>query len=136
MISGFNRSSREALRADVFNRPRNHAAFGARCTGMTLKPFLTNAIFAASLVGCAIVESGDHVWFKEGATPHEQDAALATARVQATQARVTPQEERDMVIRSMTAQGWRLMDKSSAPSLKSDARRKTPIPMGSGTALP
>ena len=136
MISGFNRFSREALRADVSKRPRNHAAFGMRCTGMKLKPFLTNAIFASSLVGCAIVETSDHVWFKEGATPPEQDAALATARVQAAQAHVTPQEERDMVIRSMTAQGWRLMEKGSAPPLKSDAKRKAPIPMTAGTALP
>ncbi len=41
-----------------------------------------------------------------------------------------------MVIRSMTAQGWRLLEKNSAPPLKSDTKRKTPIPMRSGTALP
>lgn len=102
---------------------------------MNACPFL-RVLLAVSFAACAIVETGDHVWFKEGATPHEQEAALASAQVQATQAQVTPQEERDMVIRSMTAQGWRLLEKNSAPPLKSDTKRKTPIPMRSGTALP
>ena len=31
-----------------------------------------------------------------------------------------------MVIRSMTAQGWRLMEKGSAPPLKSDTTGKNP----------
>ncbi len=103
---------------------------------MKTHAFSTIALLSAALAGCAIVETGDHVWFKEGATPQERDAALASARVQATQAHVTLQEERDMVIRSMTAQGWRLMEKGSATTLKSDTTRKKPVPMTSGTALP
>ncbi|MEO7318079.1 MAG: hypothetical protein ABIZ56_03715 [Chthoniobacteraceae bacterium] len=102
---------------------------------MTAKPFL-GAILGASLIGCAVVETGDHVWFKEGGTQAEQDAALATARVQAAQAHVTPPEERDIVIRSMTAQGWRLKPKAAAPPLKSETTRKTPAPMKPGMAIP
>ena len=124
------------MRADVFNLARNHAAFCARCITMKLKAPTAIVLLATTFAGCAIVETGDHVWFKEGATSHEQDAALAAARVQAAQAHVTPPEERDMVIRSMTAQGWRLMEKGSAPPLKSATTRKTPVPMNSGTALP
>ena len=49
---------------------------------MKLKALHAMALLAIAFVGCAIVETGDHVWFKEGATSHEQDAALAAARVQ------------------------------------------------------
>ena len=101
---------------------------------MTRK-ILFGTMLAASLIGCAVVETGDHAWFKEGATPHEQEAALGAATVRATQAQVTPAEKRDMVIRSMTAQGWRLVQKDSAPPLKPAATRKTSTPITSGTTL-
>ena len=100
-----------------------------------LKPTSIAAILFAAFVGCAIVETGDHVWFKEGATPQQQDAALVAARVQAEQANGAPAERRDMVIRSMTAQGWRLVAKDSAPRLKSDATRKTAPSKQTGTVL-
>jgi hypothetical protein len=103
---------------------------------MNTKPLLAGAMLAASLAGCAVVETGDQVWFKEGATPREQEAALAAAQVQAAQAHTTPEQERDIVIRSMTAQGWRLVPKHSAPPLKPDATRKTRPPMKPGTAIP
>ena len=94
------------------------------------------AFLALALAGCATVETGDHLWYKEGAANSDRDAALAAAQVQAKQARVPPPEERDIVIRSMTAQGWRLMPKQSAPPLKTGATRKTPTPQPQGTALP
>lgn len=102
---------------------------------ITMK-LLLRTMLGASLIGCAVVETGDHVWFKEGATQAEQEAALATARVQAAQAHVTPPEERDILLRSMTAQGWRLKPKAAAPPLKSETNRKTPAPLNPGTAIP
>lgn len=95
------------------------------------------ALFLALVLGgCAAVETSDHDWYKEGATASDRDAALAAAEVQAKQANVQPSEERDIVIRSMTAQGWRLMPKNSAPPLKSDAAMKTRPPQRAGTAIP
>ena len=92
--------------------------------------------FALALASCAAVETGDHGWYKEGGTASDRDAALAAAEVQAKQAHVQPPEERDIVIRSMTAQGWRLMPKQSAPPLKSDAARKARPPQRADTAIP
>ena len=72
---------------------------------------LAAALLFPILVGCAVVNTGDNIWFKDGATAHEQEAALAAARVKAAQSDGTPALEKDIVIRSMTAQGWRLVPK-------------------------
>jgi len=95
---------------------------------MNTRFVLAGALVVISVTGCASVETGDHVWFKEGATAREKEAALAAAQVNAVQADTTPALEKDIVIRSMTAQGWRLVTKNSAPSLKPNPNRKTPLP--------
>jgi hypothetical protein len=94
------------------------------------------AYLAWTLAGCATFETGDNVWYKDGATFADQQAALAAAQTQAKQAHVQGPEERDIVIRSMAAQGWRMMPKQSAPTLKSNATRTPSAPQRSGTALP
>ncbi len=104
--------------------------------GMKTTPYIAGALLAATLTGCASLPAGDHVWVKEGATPQEQSAALAAAQAQAAQARTTPVQERDLVLRAMTAQGWRLQSKASAPPLRSAAARAASRPLRSGTAAP
>ena len=91
---------------------------------------------ALALAGCATVETGGQTWYREGATADEQAAALGAAEVQAKQAHVLPAEERDIVIRSMTAQGWRLIAKDSAPPLKPSKTRKSLSSPTTGTAIP
>lgn len=90
-------------------------------------------VLAIYLGGCAVtgIDQGDTVWYKEGATARERDAAMATAESQALQARSDPtnQTQKDIVLRSMTAQGWRLVPRASAPPLKPEgARRATTMP--------
>ena len=94
------------------------------------------ALLALALAGCATVETGGQTWYREGATADEQSAALGAAEVQAKQAHVLPGEERDIVIRSMTAQGWRLIAKDSAPPLKQSRARKSLSPTTAGTTIP
>jgi hypothetical protein len=89
----------------------------------------------ASLIGCAVVNTGGQVWYKEGATAREQEAALAAAEAQAAQAHVKPPEERSIVIRNMTAQGWRLISKDSAPPPKSENTHPLPPPVKPGPSL-
>ena len=74
---------------------------------------------ALLLAACAPVELGGQTWYKEGASTAEQQAALAAAETQARQAHVQPPEERNLVLRSMTAQGWRLKPRQTAPALDS-----------------
>ena len=92
-------------------------------------------LLALASAGCAIVEPGDQVWFKEGATSSERDAALAAAQTQARQAHVQPPEERDILLRAMTAQGWRLVPKESAPPLETKPRKPAPPPPRSNAGL-
>lgn len=85
------------------------------------------------LVGCSTMSTGEQVWFKEGGTPQERDRLLLAAEVQARQAypdspmaggavgTTGPQSvaalqhsRRDVVVRSMTAQGWRLVPRNQA----------------------
>jgi hypothetical protein len=103
---------------------------------MNLTPLLISAACVVSFCGCAVVETGNQTWYKEGATETERDSAVAAAEAQAAQAQVTPAEKRDMVIRNMTAQGWRLISKDAAPKLKSDTTRPLPPPIKPGPALP
>lgn len=109
-------------------------AGGFRFSGMTPRSALVALI--ATVTGCAVVETGDHVWYREGATAAQQEAALSAAEMQAKQARVQPAEERDIVIRSMTAQGWRLMPRGSTPPPKAAVARQPPALPLSGPALP
>jgi hypothetical protein len=95
---------------------------------MTIKLPLSVAILLLSLVGCAVVDTGDHTWFKEGATAHEQQAALAAAELQAVRADTTPALQKAIVLRSMTAQGWRLVPKNSAAPFQPNATRNPPVP--------
>ena len=88
------------------------------------------------MAGCAVVDTGDQTWFKEGATARDQDAALAGAEAQAAQVHATPAEKRDIVIRNMTGQGWRLVSKASAPPPKPESKRPLPPPVKPGPALP
>ena len=129
----FTRSSRDGTRADV---PGFHAA--SREAGHDLSTMKTQATFllALALAGCATVETGGQTWYREGGTADEQSAALGAAEVQAKQAHVLPAEERDIVIRSMTAQGWRLIAKDSAPALKQSKARKSLSSPTTGTAIP
>ena len=90
------------------------------------------ALLGMSLAGCAVVETGDQTWFKEGATAREQEAAIDAAEAQAAQVQATAAEKRDIVIRSMTGQGWRLVSKASAPPPKSDTSRPLPPPIKPG----
>lgn len=92
------------------------------------------ALVAVFLAGCTVVETGGNTWFKEGATAQEREAALNAAQLQAAQSDTTPADKHGMVIRSMTAQGWRMIAKASAPPLKTDAARKAPLPLRTGTA--
>ena len=94
------------------------------------------ALLALAFANCATVQTGDQMWYKEGATVAEQQAALAAAETQAKNASLQPAEERDIVLRSMTAQGWRLVPKDSAPPLKTRAPKKSPVPPRAGTAIP
>ena len=87
-----------------------------------------------AIAGCSIVETGDHVWYKEGAASGEREGALAAAQMQAKQAHVQPAGERDIVVRSMTAQGWRLVDKRLAPTPKAKPKTQPPPPFS--TTLP
>jgi hypothetical protein len=93
---------------------------------MKLNRFFLGAMLIASQFGCAETGTQNQTWFKEGATAREQEAALASAEVQASQAHATKAEERDIVIRNMTAQGWRLVSSKSAPPLKPETSRPLP----------
>lgn len=68
------------------------------------------------LGGCTTVDTGDQEWYKEGATDRERAAAMSTAQAQASQAgpAVTEQVRKDIILKNMTAQGWRLKPKTSA----------------------
>jgi hypothetical protein len=82
--------------------------------------------------GCRSLPESDHVWYKEGGTPGERDRLLTAAEVQARQAypdapmagasgtastksqaslRLARQ---DVVLRYMTAQGWRRVPREQA----------------------
>ena len=101
---------------------------------MKSNPILS-VVMLTALAGCEVVQTGDQIWFKEGATAREQQAALNAAEAQAAQAHVTPPEERNIVIRNMTAQGWRLVSKDAAPPFKSENSRPLPPPVRPGPAL-
>jgi hypothetical protein len=98
-----------------------------------MKTFLICAGVAAVLAACAVVKTGDDVWYKEGATAREREAALAAANAQAmkaTEGKPDPgdQTKKQIMVTSMTAQGWRLMHKDSAPSMEPETSRKLPPP--------
>ena len=90
-------------------------------------------ILGLVLAGCAVMEPGNQAWFKEGATESERQAAVAAAETQAKQARVQPAEERGIFLQAMTAQGWRLMPKGSAPSLATKPATPTRSPQRANT---
>jgi|GEM_PF-5161583 len=86
-----------------------------------MNPFLSHFTRLAALSlawcgACTTIETGDQEWYKEGATDRERAAALSTAEAQASQAgpAATEQIRKDIVIKNMTAQGWRLQPKKSA----------------------
>src|ERR1043165_4917070 len=94
-----------------------------------MKQFLRVAALSALLTGCAVVKTDGDVWYKEGAADKEQQAALGAAEAQAAQAAsATPAQKRGIVVRNMTAQGWRLVSKNSAPTLKTESKRPLPPP--------
>jgi hypothetical protein len=57
---------------------------------------------------------------------------LTAAEAQAAQVQATAAEKRDIVIRNMTGQGWRLVSKASAPPPKSETTRPLPPPVRPG----
>ena len=96
-----------------------------------MKTLLIGAWVSVALIGCAVVETGDDVWYKEGATAREREAALSAAQSQAMQAaqgKPDPgdQTKKQIIMTSMTAQGWRLMHKDTAPAMESETSRKLP----------
>jgi hypothetical protein len=96
--------------------------------------WLAALILAGALSGCSTMELGDSVWYKPGGTIEERDRLLAAAQVQTAQAHATPtpgapdqasakrQTERDFVLTTMTAAGWRLVPKSEAGPLKHETK--------------
>jgi hypothetical protein len=92
--------------------------------------WLAAIILAGALSGCSTMELGDRVWYKKGGTIEERDRLLAAAQVQAAQAHAAPrpgapdqshakqQTEREVVLTTMTAAGWRLVPKSEAGRLE------------------
>jgi len=87
---------------------------------------LIPAILLLAFAGCAIVESDDHVWYKEGATTREREAALAAAEVQARQSGQDTPAQRGMVVTNMTSQGYRLVPKASAPPPEPESAHPLP----------
>ena len=99
--------------------------------------WLAALILAGALSGCSTMELGDNVWYKQGGTIEERDRLLAAAQVQAAQAHAVPkpgapdqpnarqQTEREVVLTTMTAAGWRLVPKSEAGPLEHDKRTGT-----------
>lgn len=97
------------------------------------------ALAVSILTGCSNMPATDHTWIKEGGTPGERDRLLTAAEVQARLAfpdtpmagstgPTNKQSEsalrlarRDIVIRYMTAQGWRLAPREQG----ADARIST-----------
>lgn len=96
--------------------------------------WLAAFILAGALSGCSTIETGDRVWYKQGGTIEERDRLLAAAQVQAAQAHAVPkpgapdqsyakqQTEREVVLTTMTAAGWRLMPKSEAGPLEHEKK--------------
>jgi hypothetical protein len=98
-----------------------------------MKTFTFCAAIVCVLTACTMVETGNEVWYKEGATSRDREAALAAARsqaLQATQGKPDPgdQTKKRIVVTSMTAQGWRLVNKEAAPAMKPETSRKLPPP--------
>ena len=109
---------------------------------------LAAIILAGALAGCSTVETGDRVWYKSGGTIEERDRLLAAAQVQAVQAHAAPtagasdqagarqQTERQAVLTTMTAAGWRLVPKSEAGPLPHAGKiNAAPRSMSAPTAL-
>lgn len=97
-----------------------------------MKTTLLGIFSLVTLTGCRSLPETDHVWFKEGGTAGERDRLLTAAEVQARQAypdspmpgasgATSTQSaaslrlaRQDVVLRYMTAQGWRRVPRERA----------------------
>jgi hypothetical protein len=98
-----------------------------------MKMMSTIAACSVIVAGCTMVETGDEVWYKEGATVRDREAALSAARsqaLQATQGKPDPgdQTKKRIVVEYMSGQGWRLMPKDAGNKMKPETSRNLPPP--------
>ena len=109
------------------------------------RAYFAALLLAGALCGCASVDTGGKVWYKEGGTTEERDRLLAAAHVQGQQAHVGSslgtsdtaasrrQSDVEATMTYMTAHGWQLVAPEQAKPLKRVPLTQTPPASATGS---